>query len=107
MWIFTNKGFYSIVQKPGDSCLTVRARAADLDNLRVFVPQLSALHTPRADYQYRATVSAVDLAIGLGEMVQAIDYSNFKDEVGRRQGWERAGLYGQVWSTLRRLWDGY
>lgn len=109
MWLFTVHGFFSIVRKPGDTHLTVRARAAsDLDNLRALVPELSAtVHTPNADYPYRATAGAVDLAIGLGELVQAIDYDNFKAEVGRRQGYGRAGLYGTVWGAMRRLWDGY
>lgn len=109
MWIFTPFGFFSIVQKPGQALLTVRARAAaDLDNLRTHVPELSkTIHTPKADYQYRATVPAVSLAIGLGDFITGIDYDNFKDEVARRQGYERAGLYGQVWGLVRRLWDGY
>lgn len=109
MWLFTPFGFFSIVQKPGDTHLTIRARAAaDLDNLRTRVPDLSeTVHTPKADYPYRATVSAVSLAIGLGDFITAIDYDNFKAEVASRQGHSRANLYGTVWATLRRLWDGY
>jgi len=43
MWLFTNFGFFSVVQKPGDSLLTIRARAAfDLDRLRdEYLPTLS------------------------------------------------------------------
>jgi hypothetical protein len=35
MWIFTTVGFFSVVQKPGEEGVQVRARAAeDLDRLR-------------------------------------------------------------------------
>lgn len=105
MWIFTTFGFFSIVKKHGETHLTVRARvAADLDSLRTRVPELGpTLATPDLDYPFRATVSAVDLAIGLGEAIQAIDYDNFKAEVARRQGYFRAGMYSQVWAGLRNL----
>ena len=105
MWIFTTFGFFSIVKKHGDADLTVRARvAADLDNLRTHVPELTeTVATPDQDYPYRATVSAVDLAIGLGEAIQEIDYDNFKAEVARQQGYFRAGMYSQVWMGLHNL----
>lgn len=105
MWLFTPIGFFSIVKKQGDTHLTVRARvAADLDNLRTRVPELSAtVPTPALDYPFRATVPAVDLAIGLGELVQSIDYDNFKLEVTRRQGVRRSGFYGEIWARLRAL----
>ena len=47
MWLFTRFGFFSIVRKPGDDNLTVRARvAADLDALREqYLPELSATTT--------------------------------------------------------------
>lgn len=111
MWLFTTFGFFSVVKKHGPSTgsgqadLTVRARvAADLDNLRTRVPELSeTIATPDQDYPFRATVSAVDLAIGLGEVIQEIDYDNFKAEVARRQGYFRAGMYSQVWMGLHNL----
>lgn len=78
--------------------------AADLDNLRTRVPELAeTVHTPDQDYPYRATVSAVSLAIGLGEFIQSINYDNFKAEVARQQGSFRAGMYSQVWAGLRNL----
>ena len=43
MWTMTPIGFYSAVRKPGDSFLTIRARASgDLDALRArYLPALS------------------------------------------------------------------
>ena len=44
MWLFTTIGFFSVVQKPRQSGLTIRARvAADLGQLRErYLPSLSA-----------------------------------------------------------------
>lgn len=36
-------------------------------------------------------------------MAAEIDYPNFKSEVARRQGYGRAGVYGEVWATLLGL----
>ena len=42
MWLFTNFGFFSVVQKTGTKNLTIRARVkADLDTLRnLYLPEL-------------------------------------------------------------------
>jgi hypothetical protein len=106
MWIFTNIGFFSIVQKPNTSWLTIRARvASDLENLRSkFMPSLSPTTTKGGhDYPYRATISHTDFATGLAKLSSAIDYSNFKDEVARRMGKKRSHIYSKVWQDLLAL----
>ena len=106
MWLFTPIGFFSIVQKRGDNSLTVRARvASDLDLLRdQFLPSLSTITaTPDGDYAFRANASHRDFGEALASMAASIDYDNFKDEVARKQGDERATRYSEVWSVMRRL----
>ena len=50
MWLMTNFGFFSFVQKPGDELLTLRSRVKmDLETLRA---------TPESDCQYRARVQS-------------------------------------------------
>lgn len=108
MWILTTIGFFSVVRKPGDVLLTVRARCAgDLDSLRTkYMPALSATVTGAGtDYPVRATISRADFAQGLGKLGEAIDYSNFKNAVAERMGKKRAKLYSEVWSTLQRIED--
>ncbi len=103
MWLFTNIGFFSAVQKPGTDFLTVRARVKqDLDNLRQkYLPQLSATQAKGGtDYPWRATVSHADFAAALGKIAMDIDYSNYKNEVSARQGKARASRYGKVWQAL-------
>ena len=103
MWIFTTIGFFSVVQKPGTTFLTVRARvASDLDNLRTkFMSQLSpTLKGGGTDYPFRATISHKDFGAGLSKMGEAIGYPNFKSEVGRRMGRRREQAYHKVWHDL-------
>jgi hypothetical protein len=108
MWLFTKFGFYSVVQKPRTSCLTVRARVkADLDVLRKeYLPELSAtVGKAGTDYPWRATVSHEQFAAALGKIVADINYDNFKNEVAAKQGKPRATRYGRVWSTLYDMPD--
>jgi ADP-ribose pyrophosphatase YjhB (NUDIX family) len=106
MWLITPFGFFSVVRKPGDAHLTVRARvAADLDALRSrYAPALGPTVTGAGtDYPYRATIDPDAWADALARMGRDIDYANFKDEVKRRQGSARAHAYAKVWSALTGL----
>ncbi len=111
MWIMSNLGFFSIVQKPRDKgagTLTVRARVkADLENLRTqYIPFLGAIaEHSGSDYRFRATAPQKDVAAALGQMALNLNYSNFKDEVAKRQGKARALAYGKVWNALYELQD--
>lgn len=103
MWLFTSIGFFSVVQKPGTDYLTVRSRvASDLEQLRErYMPELSAtIEGVGSDYPFRATISHKDFAQGLAQVALDINYGNFKDEVARQMGDDRADIYGKVWATL-------
>src|SRR4051812_29928635 len=105
MWLITPFGFFSVVQKPAESDLTVRARVgADLDRLRehympTLAPTTTSTHT---DYRFRATISHEAYALGLAEIARDIHYSNFKSEVGRVDP-TRAHVYARVWEVLWKL----
>lgn len=106
MWLFTTLGFFSVVQKPGDGHLTVRARVAtDLDRLReAYLPTLSpTIAHGGTDYPFRATVGHEELARGFADLAREISYANFKDAVATTAGHQRAALYGEVWATLLAL----
>lgn len=108
MWILTPLGFFSIVQKPADvatNTLTVRARVReDLEALReAILPEMGRIEDSHGtDYRYRAVAPRQAVASALASLATGLDYQNFKDAVAERQGHERAALYGEVWSTLRR-----
>ena len=103
MWLFSTAGFFSVVQKKGDTDLTLRARIkGDLEALRErFLSELSeTIETPRADYPYRATVRHEAFAAALAHIVCGIHYDNFKNEVSKSSGRGRAHLYGEVWKVM-------
>ncbi len=106
MWLMTTVGFFSVVRKENDDDLTVRARVQeDLEDLgRRYLPTLGPIEAGGgSDYPYRARVSATAFAAAVANLVEDIDYPNFKDAVASRQGLERARAYGEVWSVLRGL----
>jgi hypothetical protein len=109
MWLLTNFGFFSVVQKPEDvseGTVTVRARVqGDLETLRQkYLPQLGQIaKNAGSDYQYRARVSRSDFAIALLHIALDIDYSNFKDSVGKHQGSGRSHVYRRCRQNARRL----
>jgi len=106
MWLYTIHGFYSVVQKPNDKELTIRARVrADLERLKIhYLPLLSEItESDDSDYRYRATSTHVAFANALYHIAQDIEYDNFKNTVATRQGPERAKIYNSIWSSTTLL----
>lgn len=109
MWVITNIGFYSIVEKPEDkeeSLLTVRARVKSaLEQLRDrYLPTLGAISEDAGtDYKYRAKAPRLELASALSQIALDIDYSNFKNSVAEKQGADRSKLYHGLWDVLYGL----
>jgi hypothetical protein len=112
MWLITTTGFYSVVEKPWDrptGTLTVRARVhADLESLKATsLPELGEIKEDSdADYRYRAQAPREAVARAVQAQVAGINYDNFKNAVGRRQGRERAAVYHDVWGVLYELQSG-
>ena len=104
----TPDGFYSIVQKGGETDLCVRTRvAADLDRLREgYLPTLTeSVETPGGDYRYRAWATHEAVAEALAAIARDLSYDNFKNEVARRDR-DRAHAYHDVWDVLGRIQPG-
>lgn len=105
MWIFTISGFYSVVadrKRPGYALVRARVRE-DIDAFCARTGAPPAIETPHRDYRFRTSVPYASLAEDLAAQAEAIDYSNFKDEVAVRQGRDRAHRYGRVWSVMHGL----
>ena len=109
MWLITPVGFFSVVQKASDvaaDTLTVRARVrGDLEALREqYLPNLGEVQESKAnDYRFRAVAPRADVAAAMANMVNHLQYSNFKNQVAKLQGSARAHLYHDVWDVLYRL----
>ena len=111
MWLITKFGFFSVVEKredQGNDTLTIRARSEkDLTNLKgAYLPKMGEIREGEGtDYKYRATASREDIAKAFMQAIQDIRYSNFKNEVKKRQGEQRASVYGWVWDSLYSIQD--
>lgn len=88
MWIFAKHGFVSIVahrDKPRHYLIRARVRD-DLSSIlslidgHAVMPRI-IIHTPDADYPYRATIGHAGLALLMGLLAGTIDYPNFKAAV--------------------------
>jgi len=98
MWLFSVKGFVSIVadeSHPG--MLLVRGRfAGDVENL---FPGAKVKKTPNRDYRFRASVARAEVADRLVDLVSEINYSNFKDQI---EDHAHHDAYFNVW---RAMWN--
>lgn len=104
MWIITPRGFYSVVQKRGESRLTVRARCEeDIRNLADLLPDCEPFASRGTDYEWRLHCTVAEWSKVCALLALEVDYSNFKNEVRRVQGSKREGVYHRVWSALLAL----
>jgi hypothetical protein len=95
MWIFTTKGFISVVADQNNpNNLLVRSRLPG--ELEAVVPGTRVKKTPDHDYLYRASVPREQLADILALQIENIDYDNFKNAAGPR----RHNLLFRIWNIM-------
>lgn len=105
MWLMTPVGFVSVVAhrtKPRHLLIRCRCKE-DLLNLRPYVGRFDLQYDEYADYPWRAVVRRKAWERALTKLARDIDYPNFKNEVAKRQGYERSALYSRVWTVLLEL----
>ncbi len=109
MWLVTDRGFYSVVDK-GDreGCLCVRGRVRadiealfELDSLAGYAGEI--IETDTSDYRYRVYVKREDWVTAAADLAGRIDYDNFKLTANSKQGHDRAFTYTNVWRALLDL----
>lgn len=118
MWLFTPIGFFSCVAHRAEpDTVIVRARdRGDLIRFGDFILdacegrfdgkelRIRPKSTPKADYAFRFEVPRGALARAMSVFVtEDLDYDNFKNEVAREAGLERAHLYHEVWAAMQKL----
>ena len=117
MWIFTNRGFLSIVEDKDDPHrLLVRARyKGDIEahfSWRTFdTSQLNVVETSEADYRFRVSLPRETVSAQIHSFVNGIDYPNFKDSChfnsgdSTVDGVKNRSLF-RVWDTMKCSQDG-
>lgn len=109
MWMVTDRGFFSVVDKgEPEGCLCVRARVradleglCQLDSLKAYADSIEESNV--SDYRFRIHPKREDWIEAAADLAGRIDYDNFKNAVADRQGRKRASIYSKVWTVLYRL----
>jgi hypothetical protein len=108
MWLMTQHGFYSIVEKnPGEFHVRARERK-DIENLVSRVPLKGAtvIDTPDADYACRIIVGKEDVLTIMRFLGETLDYSNFKGKIDRTPD-QKHKPYHEVWRVMADALGAY
>ena len=97
MWLYTNKGFLSVVEDFHDKTqLLVRGRFDG--DIEVFFPKAEVLVDAGTDYKYRAFIPREEVAKAVKSYIESeLHYSNFKSSV---KDSDRLLAYHKVWSNM-------
>ena len=97
MWVFTTKGFLSIVQHNSMSdFFQVKSRV--MDPLVELWPGYDIEEIDWADYRFRITIQKKEVIEVLSREIESIGYTNFKDE--SRQDYDYHDALVHVWMTM-------
>jgi len=114
MWIATNIGFFSIVEKEhhidldGHKLFVVRARDKDdlirlVDLIQPKIKEEIEIHSyDKSDYPHRIYLETKeDLATTLATLSETVTYPNFKDEISESPHQQRkTQAYSDLWLKL-------
>ncbi len=102
MWLATQHGLYSIVQKTAGR-IHVRTRCRkDLENL-IYLSGIEAQvhNTTAGDYAWRIIVGHPELSAIMAALAASIDYPNFKARIHEKPDQKcKLPAYSRLWSHL-------
>lgn len=107
MWLMTQHGFFSIVQKRREEC-QVRARVRrDLENvLGMMGWEYDIIEGEGTDYPYRIKIPRYQLLELLLRFGSEINYSNFKDKTHQLPDqMAKSSAYAKVWKVMAGVQD--
>jgi hypothetical protein len=97
MWLFSQRGMFSVVQHRDDeSILIVKARAKG--DIEQYWPNAEIERNEEYDYLYRANLRRNEVAYVIEQMVKDINYTSYKGEMDDRP--RRFPFYIRIWETL-------
>lgn len=105
MWLCTQFGFYSIIQKkPGEFHVRGRLRK-DMENLvKLLKAELPIIETKSGDYRYRIICGQADVSKIMAKLADSIDYSNFKSRIHEMPDQaDKSNAYSKLWGNLYDL----
>lgn len=105
MWLCTQHGFFSIVQKiPGEFHIRGRLRG-DMENLlKLCGAQWPIVETRDGDYRYRIVCGQAEVSAVMAKLAGALDYANFKSRIHEKADQDaKSRAYTNLWTELYRL----
>lgn len=100
MWIFTQHGFVSAVEKDG----SLQIRSRDRESLKSLGFGRRRIKTGRGtDYPFRVYSTHEELKRILAKQVDEIHYENFKTQAHKVRGKTYASALGSVWTAMLRM----
>jgi hypothetical protein len=103
MWIFTSRGFISVVADRGSTdMLLVRARADG--HIQHLFPRAKVFQMDDADYRYRALVSRKVAQQVIAKLVESMAYDNFKNSIAEPRYHDACR---DVWAVMHGLQSQY
>ena len=103
VWIFTTKGFISIVRSDQESPEKVMVRCrtrADAEHFNKEMFGEGVIVTEDSDYRFRFICRDVDASTYIKDCIEDIDYTNFKNAVEDRK---RMPALHRVWHAMYEL----
>jgi len=114
LWIFTTRGFFSIVEHKKDpNRVVIRARIRkDIDNIKMLFEELGlrvsdVVENVSFDYRYRVFASRPDWASVITQLITDMGYTNFKNAVHEADSPKvrdkRHEAYLNIWAIMHEL----
>lgn len=114
MWVFTTKGFFSIVEHKKDpNRVVIRARIRkDIESIKMLFEKLGlevsdVVENVSFDYRYRVFASRPDWASAMTKLITDVGYKNFKNAVYEADSLEirdkRHEAYLDIWVIMHEL----
>ena len=109
MWIITQHGFFSVVRdRENATRFLIRARVRrDLLNLKSLAGLEAEVQTsPEREYPFRLRVEEREFPRVMNALGNTVDYPSFSARIAQRIDQAcRTLLYGELFATLRELYD--
>jgi hypothetical protein len=114
LWVFTTKGFFSIVEHKKDpDRVVIRARISkDIEKIKTLFEELGlevsdVVENLSFDYRYRISASRIDWASVMSRLITDMGYTNFKNALYEADSPEirdkRHEAYLAIWAIMQKL----
>lgn len=104
MWVFTKKGFFSVVEdRDNKDRVIVRARSINDIERMAYLLTVEPEITLSADYPFRLRCSKEEWATVMQYLATSIDYDNFKNTI--KDDPIRSECYTRIWAVAQMLED--